>query len=304
MLEVADDGGAAWSIKAVTFLDYVPIFVGARALHLKEEGSQGIESIGLLPLFSNDIVKFHECVSVAVFFLQSCGCEVLGLEGSPVRAAGFSGGRGPTELIDDFSMDDSDSELRDDGTEDGGSEQDDDEQAWAHRLQTLIADVFEEPHGRGPPCATRARPKPAALREQAAQALARLSETSNPAGHVTLVRALLEREDRLVQRLAPQDTAADDDTPALTEAYPLAAALKFAALCPEAAETLATSGLLARLKTTLGSGLLALEIESIVHAIAEAARYTTSSKAPNCLLTASTAASTGCSTREAVEGEH
>lgn len=229
ILEVAEAGPAAWSLKAVAFLDYIPVYVEARALP-QEDGCQGVEVLGLRPTLLNDMLKFHQVMSLATFFLRSYGFKVLGPDGFPQA-------RGPTELIDDFS---SDGEFEDELV--------DGELVWAERLQALVADALT---GR-----------PAAVREEAAQALACLSETGSMFCHVALMRALLAKREELLQVFSLHgDTGG---SAALAEAYPLAAALKCAALCPQAAGMLESSDLPARLvKLQNGQGLLARTIREV-----------------------------------------
>jgi hypothetical protein len=238
-------------LKAVIFVDFTPVHVGARALHEDKDASQAFESLGLRPTMSSDIVKFHKVMALMEeYFLRYCDFKLIKVGGSTETA-------GPAELIDDFSMDDFEDDF------------DDDEIVWAQRLEPLLADALSAEN-----------PRPPAVREEAAQALARMSETGSPDCHVAIMSALVEKEDRMVQLLAPQQksTAA-----ALAEAYPLAAALKCAALTPEAVAVLASSGLPARLAGARGGeerGLLAREVDQALSAIVEARSQNTCNVGP------------------------
>lgn len=240
MLEITkgDESAFSWSFKAVVFVDYVPVHVQARAWL---EDSR-IAGLGLRTTSSHDIVKFHEFVALAEAFLLSQGVEVLGQGGSSVQRA-----RGSTELIEEFE------DFEEDDIED--------EQVWTERVRPLLDDILGEPKAQF-----------TALREEAAQGIARIGESGTPACHVALARELLKREDQMLQVF---------ENASLAEAYPLAVTLKFAALSMEAAETLASAGLCARLEKLIAtrSGLVAREISNSVQAIAEAATITSSALA-------------------------
>jgi hypothetical protein len=252
--ELLDDvpGGPAAlaSVKAVAFLDYVPVYVEAWAVP-DEPDSQGTEVMALRLTLRNDVVKFHELVDLVELFLQRHGFDLVG-HGASAKAPDA---RSPAVPIDDFCVDDfEDDELADD------------EIVWAQRLQPLLTDVL----GQGSGCSL-VRPA-RAIREEAAQALARLSETGSIACHVALAQALVEKEVQIATVLLPDECTAGT-SPSLAEAYPLSVALKFAAFSPEAAEILARSGLPVRLieiKEGQDSHLVAQELETASRSISEA----------------------------------
>jgi hypothetical protein len=190
-------------------------------------------------------------------FLMSMGFEVVGPRNT-LAVAGTKAG-GPAVFIDDLFNDRFDDELADD------------ELVWAQRLEPLLADVLAQPLDHSDwESSTSPSPRSTlsvapSVRQEAAQALGRLSEQGSPACRLAFARAIVEKVDTVVQVLLAQEGTC------LPEAYPLAAALKFTAFCPEAAETLADSDLPTLLVTKAGGvvGLLAREVENTLRVISE-----------------------------------
>lgn len=240
LLTVEENDGAILSLKAVAFMDYVPVYLEARDLG-EDDGNR---TLALRPTRFNDVVRFLEFVTMVEVFLKSRGFEVL----APSTGAHS---QGPRELFDDFDdFDGFDDELADD------------EFVWAERLQPLLADALAQPKALS-----------SSVREEAAQGVARISESGTPACHVALVQGLREKEEQLIQVLSAASDSLD-----LAVAYPLASSLKSAAHCLQAGQLLVSLDKI--LNKINDCSLLAREINSIKLAITEAQAFSTSCALP------------------------
>jgi hypothetical protein len=270
LLQITEAGDASRSFKAVAFIDYGHVHVEVRLLSVGEN-KHHLESAGLRPMMSNDIVRFHELFSLVELFLRSCGFEIAeGGEATRLNTGGL------IDVSNDFFMDDDLVE---------------DDLALSWRVKPLLDDLLPPPVNMIPSYG-RSGGSLVEMREDAAQGLARLAETGSLAISIALARAMIQHADQVMRLLMP----AASDPAVLAVTYPLLVALKFAALNSEAAEMLASSGFPERLEKTRFHGLLAREVDQTLQAIKDAhEKASRSLDLPTCSFSRYTSCSTSCS---------